>query len=291
MRHRLAIPALAAVLCLVAVGCNYKDVLPTGKAPLRYRDAVFTGVTKTTGITYGNATGFDGQPEALTLDLYQPTGDTVARRPLMIYVHGGSFSSGDSSSPELVDEATTLVKQGYVVASINYRLADVGCAQYGPECLPAIHAAFHDAQAAVRYFRNKDNTYRIDTHRIAMGGSSAGAITALNVDYAGKDVGASGTPGPSSKIEAAVSLSGAALLTTPAPGDAPALDFHGTADDLVPFSWSTQTVDRATQAGDHIEQTVWQGDGHVPYVKHRAQILTETSNFLYAALDLAHAAR
>ena len=292
MRHRLIVAAaLAALLCLVASACDFKDVVPPGKAPLRYRDAIFTEVTKTTDITYGSAPGFDGQTEALKLDLYRPAGDTVKKRPLVVFVHGGSFSSLDKTSPELVDEANTLVKQGYVAVSIDYRLAPDGCTSYSDECLSAIRAAWHDAQAAVRFMRLKDNTYGIDVNRIGIAGSSAGAITAVNVGYAGNDVGKSGTPGESSKVQAAVSLSGAAILTDPDKGEAPALFMHSTGDHTVPYAWATSTITKATRVGAITELTAWDGTGHVPYVAHRDQILAETSNFLYHYLDLAHAAR
>ena len=58
-------------------------------------------------------------------------------------------------------------------------------------------------------------TYRIDTGRIAIGGTSAGAITALNVGANADDPGTSGSPGFSSAVSAAVSLSGAKLLGPP----------------------------------------------------------------------------
>ena len=34
----------------------------------------------------------------LELDLYQPTGDTAAKRPALVWVHGGGFTMGDKSS-------------------------------------------------------------------------------------------------------------------------------------------------------------------------------------------------
>ena len=37
--------------------------------------------------------------------------------------------------------------------------------------------------------------------------------------------------------------------------------------------------------------TTWQGEGHVPYGAHRQQILDQTRNFFYSAMDLANAAR
>ena len=222
----------------------------------------------------------------LLLDLYRPAGDSVSRRPLVVFVHGGSFSGGSRTSPEIVDEATTLARRGYVTASISYRLTPGGCSASGatPACLTAIAQAREDAQAAVAFLRSAATTYGIDPSRIAIGGTSAGAITAANVAFSSTDSAATA-------VRAAVSLSGAHLLTVPNAGDAPLLLLHGTADTIVPYAWAQNTVTEATDAGVRAVLTSWQGDGHVPYAKHRTEILEQTRNFLYAHLDLAHAAR
>lgn len=292
MRHR-TITVVAVLVCLVAVaaGCEpFKDSVPEGKAPLRYRDAVFTSVTKTEDVTYGSAPAFDGSGDvALKLDVYQPKGDTATGRPLLVFVHGGGFASLDKTSGEIVDQANVFAKKGYVVVSIDYRLDDVGCSKVAPACITAIKGAQHDAQAAVRYLRKRHVGYRIDQNRIAIGGSSAGAITATNVAFAGSDVGTSGSPGTSSKVAAAVSLSGAAITTRPDKGESPVLFFHGTKDTLVPYVWMSNTRADAEKAGVHTELTTWDGGGHVPYVEHRTQILDQTTNFLYHELDLSHA--
>jgi acetyl esterase/lipase len=290
VRRRLALLALAPALAVLTTACNFHLIVPDGKAPLRYRDDVFTEVTKTSDIAYGKAADMHGVQQILKLDIYEPAGDTVTERPVMIYVHGGSFSSLDKSSAEIADEANVLAKKGYVVASIDYRLADTGCDTIGDECIAAIADAWHDAQAAVRFFRRYATTYKIDTQRIGIGGSSAGAITALNVAY-GSDVhGGSGNPGYSAKVEAAVSLSGAAIETNPDPGEPPALLFHGTADNRVPYDWAKSTTIKAQRAHLQVELQTWDGDGHVPYVKRRQEILDGTVNFLYWMLDLKNAA-
>ena len=290
MRHRIAIAATAAACCLLVTSCQMHLLVPTGKAPKRYRDAIFTTVDTTKALTYGKAIGEDGKAQTLLLDLYQPHGDTVTKRPAIVWVHGGGFSTGDRTSPELVDEANTFAKEGYVNVSIDYRLVSGGCAPFQSDCITGIGMAKEDAQAAVRFLRAHATTYKIDVNRIAVGGSSAGAITAYNVAYGSNSVGNSGNPGFSSKVESAVSLSGAALTTGPHPGDPPTMDFHGTADGLVPLKWAQSTIKAALAAGDVAEQTVWTGDGHVPYVKHRTEILTETRNFLYWSLRCAVAA-
>ncbi len=265
---------------------GFPYVPPPGAAPLRYRDLVFGSVATTSDLVYGSAVNNSGQTVTLTFDLYQPVGDTVTARPAIVWVHGGSFSSGDKTSPELVDEANTFSKKGYVNASINYRLEPGGCAASTPTvtCVIAINEAFQDAQSAVRFFRTNAATYGIDDTRIAIGGSSAGAITALNVGFStGED--------PTAAVGAAVSLSGARLIGTPDANDAPSLLFHGTADPVVPYQWAVNTVNAATAAGLDSFLTSWAGAGHVPYLQHRTEILDQTTNFLWWEMDLANAAQ
>lgn len=288
--HRRLLLVVVAAVALLVSGCGLRTITPPGDAPLRYRDAVFSEVTTTGGITYGRATKQDGETIDLALDLYRPTGDTVTGRPAVVWVHGGSFAFGNRTSPEIVDEATTLAKKGYVTASISYRLSERGCTSVSDECITAIVDAKHDAQAAVRFLRAHAGDYGIDPGRIAVGGTSAGAITALNVAYGSDDVGTSGTPGESSTVRAALSLSGASITTTPSAGEPAALLFHGTADNLVPYQWAERTVRQAREAGLIAELTTWEGDGHVPYSQHRQQILDQTTNFLWFTMDLAHAA-
>jgi acetyl esterase/lipase len=260
---------------------------------LRYRDAIFPGVSITKDVTYGSAVNQQGQNVTLALDVYQPTGDNVTSRPAIVWVHGGSFCCGDKTSGEIVDEATTFAKKGYVNVSINYRLDPNGCSASAPtsHCVFEIQDSMHDAQAAVRFLRANATTYGVDTARIAIGGTSAGAITALNVAYNPDDVGTSGNPGFSSAVRAAASLSGAKILGTVNTGDAEALLFHGTSDPLVPYQWAQNTVTEATKAGVGIYLTTWQGAGHAPYVQHRTEILDEETNFFFNELDAGHAAR
>src|SRR4051794_3120287 len=94
---------LASAVVAMAVGLSgcFPLDLPTGAAPLRYRDVLF-GVTKTSDITYGSAVNIAGQTVTLKLDEYAPTGDSATGRPAVVWVHGGSFSSGSKTSPELV---------------------------------------------------------------------------------------------------------------------------------------------------------------------------------------------
>ena len=291
-RRRLLVGAAVSVLLvLVAAGCD-PLLTPDGPAPLRYRDDVFTTVTRTSNITYGTAVDQTGATVTLQLDMYEPAGDTAVARPAVVWVHGGSFAGGSKGSPELVEEANYLARKGYVNVSINYRLVAGGCTSGGDinKCVTAIGQAREDAQTAVRFLREQAATYRIDPNRIAIGGSSAGAITALNVGYSPENPGPGDHQGFSSAVQAAQSLSGAQLASGPInAGDAPALLFHGTADSLVPYSWAQGTVQQATDAGLVAVLVTWEGAGHVPYTQHRTEILEDTRNFFYWQLDVKNA--
>jgi acetyl esterase/lipase len=288
---RRVLIAVVGALALLAAGCDLQKVVPPGDAPLRYRDAIFTQVATTADVTYGRAVDQQGTTVTLRLDVYEPASDPVDERPAIVWVHGGSFAFGNKRSPEIVEEATTFARKGFVSVSINYRLSPNGCTQITAECVTAIRDAKHDAQAAVRFLRAHADEYGVDDGRIAIAGTSAGAITALNVGYGPEDVGNSGNPGFDSTVRAAVSLSGARILTTANAGEAAALLFHGTTDTLVPYQWALDTVAEAEAARLPVYLTTFDGAGHVPYVQHRTTILDHTTNFLYWTLDLTHAAR
>jgi predicted esterase len=288
-RRRTVGVAAAITLVVLAAACDLHTLAPTGPGPMRYRDQVFNAVTTTTGVPYGSAVTQGGVTQTLLLDVYRPAGDTATARPAIVWIHGGGFRSGSRTSAEIVDQATTFAKKGYLSVSISYRLSTNGCFPPSAECIEAIIDAREDAQAAVRFLRANAATYGVDTNRIAVAGTSAGAITALNVAYGSDQPGGSGNPGYSSRVNAAVSLSGARITTRVDPGEPGALLFHGTADAIVPLSGAQATIDEAVANDVHVDFTFWDGDGHVPYVAHRAQILEETTNFLYWTMDAQHA--
>jgi acetyl esterase/lipase len=288
--RRLLVGVVAACVTVVVPAAGATAAAPA-KA-VRYKDPIFSGVKTESGITYGKAVDQNDENVKLKLDVYTPKGDTVKKRPLIVWVHGGGFSAGDKTSPELVDEANQFAMKGYVNVSINYRLAPKGCVGgAGPECIIGIVQAMQDAQTAVRFMRSKATKYGIDPNRIAIGGSSAGAITALNVGYNASDPGPGDHQGFSSAVQAVQSLSGAAIGTTPGDDGAPAVLFHGTNDPLVPYEWAQATVEDAHNAGCVAILVTWVGDGHVPYVQHRDQILNKTTSFFYKQMDLKHAAK
>jgi acetyl esterase/lipase len=140
-----------------------------------------------------------GQP--LALDLHLPAG--VARPPLVVYLHGGAWSSGDKTQyPEF------LFAGGYAVASVDFRSSRVA----------PFPANVHDIKAAVRFLRAKEKEFGYRTDRIAISGSSSGGHLAALVGTTNGFKELEGAVGEnlseSSAVQAVVSWYGAANLTT-----------------------------------------------------------------------------
>ncbi len=284
MLRRLVV--LVPIIALLT-GCLIAPV--KGPAPLRYRDEVFADVAVTSDIYYGTAIGQLDEEVTLMFDFYEPVDDPETRRPLIIWIHGGSFKTGSRTSPELVDQANIFARHGYANASISYRLSANGCSSPNAECIQAIIDSRIDAQSAVRFFRANAEGYGIDPDRIVVAGTSAGAIAALGVAYNGESPGDGDHQEFSSSVRGAVALSGASILSGAInPSDAPVLMFHGTNDSLVPYAWAKDTLRIARENGLGAYLVTYQGAGHVPYVANRAEILDLENNFFYRSLDLAH---
>ncbi|MBL4623653.1 MAG: T9SS type A sorting domain-containing protein [Flavobacteriales bacterium] len=229
----------------------------------RYKDEIFSTVNKTSNIQYGSNDDKNGANVNLSLDVYQPDGDTITDRALIIMAHGGSFIGGSKTGSDVVDLCNDLAKKGYVVASIDYRIGMNGIPFPGPDSADATETVFRavqDGRAAVRFFR-KDfvenaNSYGIDSSQIYFAGVSAGGFIALHLAYldemaefpsyvdtvaepglTGGLEGNSGNAGYSSKVVAIVNIAGAlGDRSWATAGSTPCLSLHGNQDGTVPYN-------------------------------------------------------
>jgi alpha/beta superfamily hydrolase len=147
----------------------------------RYVDSIFE-VEKNTYV-FGQNTTYDGTNQTLNLDLYTPKNDIESKRPCIIFCFGGSFVTGSRTSTELVQLAEFFTKKGYVCASIDYRLDNFLNLIAAESTTKAVWRAVQDAKAAIRYLRSKQTDFKIDEKQIFIGGTSAGAITAMTAGY------------------------------------------------------------------------------------------------------------
>ncbi len=101
-----------------------------------------------------------------TLDLYLPEVKGPPARPVFILIHGGGWTTGDKANSRFIEPKTSwLLGGGYIVASVNYRLA------------PAVKhpGQVGDVRTAIAWMQKHAAKYGGDPRRIYLLGHSAGA--------------------------------------------------------------------------------------------------------------------
>ncbi|MCS6790590.1 MAG: alpha/beta hydrolase [Bacteroidia bacterium] len=235
----------------------------------RYWDSLFAVETRDT--VYGEAAWAPtNQRRPLRATFYLPRGDAERKRPMIVFLHGGTFLGGTRNDPDVAHLARYFAQRGYVTASIEYRTG-LELISQPTEVLftRAAIRAVHDFKAFVRFLKHTvielNNRYGIDTNRIYAGGTSAGAFAVLHaafvsssaelapavsqnvIDYLqqqGGLEGGSGNPGYSSRFQAAFSLAGGLLRTewiSREKLDA-VIAMHSTGDAVVPYKRGPTSV-------------------------------------------------
>ncbi len=172
----------------------------------------------------GCAVGAAGRLRPLLLDRYAPVDAGTAPRPVLVLAFGGAFHRGSKTedafgegarNTSIADYCRMLAQRGYVACSVDYRLVqedpDPGStrAVSEPAHIPrsrvdlvrqllglppatdemlwrGIEAASDDVAMAARFVLAQALPWNIDPQRLALGGFSAGARSALNAVYAEK---------------------------------------------------------------------------------------------------------
>lgn len=239
----------------------------------------------------------------LLMDVYLPENDTLSSRPLIVFLHGGAFYIGDKEDNPIVLWCKHFASCGYVTASINYRMGFQLSKQAIERCG---YGAVQDAHAAVRFLLSKKEEYGIDPDYIFVAGSSAGAITSLNLAFMRNstrpassrkhgtysdlgDIECSGnTLKEDFRIRAVANMWGAVNdLNLLSSSRTAIISFHGDADKLVPYDegipfsdmkvkvgnlffgkmYGSASIHRkAQQLGYRNEFHTFKGAGHAPHV-------------------------
>ena len=157
--------------------------------PCRYQIRMFPSFTKTANLVYGTAPALNAPyliesstaSQNLLLDIFQPSADTAQKRALIIFAHSGGFINGTKDNEDMQALCDSFCHRGYVTASLEYRLGFNPLSSNASE--RAVWRGVQDGSAAVRFFKENATLYKIDTTKIFVWGSSAGAFLALGLAY------------------------------------------------------------------------------------------------------------
>ena len=183
--------------------------------------------------------------DTLRMDVFTPENiNKTDSLPVLLWMHGGGFSGSHRAYPDdgsLVKYAAE--KQNYIGVSIDYRLlrknkaTGFGCDCTKDEKMETFKQAAIDYLDAAKFLVERAKRLQIDPTKIIAGGSSAGAEGILNAVYM-KDYFVSNKDAYNNVSFAGVFSCAGAVVDAryiTAENAVPAVIYHGTGDQLVPF--------------------------------------------------------
>ena len=189
---------------------------PTRPAPWTdVRDVVAWGPTAPQ--TVGSGSTRPGAPveseDCLVLNVFTPALGDGRKRPVMVWLHGGGFSTGSASSP--VIDGTNLARTGdAVVVTINHRLNVLGFTSlaetFGADFASSSAVGVLDIVASLQWVRDNIDRFGGDPNLVTIFGQSGGGRKVATL---------MAMPGAKGLFHRAIIESGAILRLTP-PDDA-----------------------------------------------------------------------
>jgi para-nitrobenzyl esterase len=122
--------------------------------------------------------------DCLYLNVWTAAESPYAKRPVMVWLHPGGYTSGSGAAPGTDGEA--LARKGVVLVTINYRLGIFGFFSH-PELTResdrrgAANQAFLDQTAALQWVQKNIAAFGGDPRRVTVFGDSAGASSIGNL--------------------------------------------------------------------------------------------------------------
>lgn len=130
------------------------------------------------------------------LNLNVWTADTEGSRPVMVFIHGGAFTSGSGSIPTY--DGSQFARDGVVLVTINYRLGADGFLWLGAG---TANLGLLDQIAALEWVRDNIASFGGDPGNVTVFGESAGAMSVCTL---------LAMPGAAGLFRRAIAQSGAA---------------------------------------------------------------------------------
>ncbi|QPZ37895.1 carboxylesterase/lipase family protein [Paramicrobacterium chengjingii] len=143
------------------------------------RDATRYGATPLrdymAGITLIPEPSYPGD-ETLTVNVFTPSIRPETSLPVLVWIHGGGFTTGSPSSPWYA--AGTFPRDGVIVVSVSYR---IGLDGFGVIDGAPDNRAVHDWMLALHWVRDNIRAFGGDPDRVTIGGQSAGGTAVLTL--------------------------------------------------------------------------------------------------------------
>ncbi len=182
----------------------------------------------------------------LRLDKYALKNNTT-KQPCVFFLFGGSFRGGVRDNVAYFNYFNALVQKGYTVISIDYRLGMKnvkGFPKDGSLLKRAVDMSVEDLYDATAFTVQHAKEWNVDTGKIIISGSSAGALAVLKAEYENDNQTELSKKLPANfRYAGVISFAGAIFSTNENDlawsrnKPCPILMFHGDADIVVPYEY------------------------------------------------------
>ncbi|XP_061692598.1 neuroligin 4 X-linked a isoform X2 [Syngnathoides biaculeatus] len=128
--------------------------------------------------------------DCLYLNVYVPTEDDIhdenGLKPVMVYIHGGSFMEGTGN---MIDGSILASYGNVIVITINYRLGVLGFLSTGDQAAKGNYGLLDQIQA-LRWIKENIQAFKGDPKRVTIFGSGAGAscVSLLTLSHYSEDM-------------------------------------------------------------------------------------------------------
>lgn len=121
----------------------------------------------------------DGQPgeHCLRVNVWTPSINDNRRRPVLVWIHGGGFTSGSSNELRMYDGESLSRRGDVVVVSLNHRLGVLGylnLMEYGQKWADAVNLGQLDLIAALGWVKENIGNFGGDAGKVLIFGQSGG---------------------------------------------------------------------------------------------------------------------
>ena len=157
--------------------------IPYAETPignLRFKDPVvispwtgtLNGSVFSTGCTQVSEGALEGSEDCLYLNIWTPGISTKSLKAVMIWIHGGGFSSLDGKiNPEF------FMDEDVVIVSMNYRLGPFGFLAVEGSAELTGNIGLKDQQEAIQWVNRNIQYFGGDPDKVTLFGESAGAVS------------------------------------------------------------------------------------------------------------------
>jgi para-nitrobenzyl esterase len=151
------------------------------RSALNFGEICPNGATTVNAFDFASPSGHDqieNEQKCLNLNIWSPTQEKTAEKPVLVWIHGGGLASGSSAESSYYEGQNFARDEDAVVVSVNHRVNALGyldLSAYGAEYAATGNNGQLDLVAALQWVQDNIEQFGGDPDNVTIMGHSGGA--------------------------------------------------------------------------------------------------------------------